>query len=323
LNGKYKIPAAPAPERFAVVSSPATAIDASTVLTGERWKAGDPLESSPRLCYSLLRLPIGWRIVHNIWLGGVMLRLSLSLALILTFSVSGFAQQFEVASIKPAPSLIEQGARVGHRGGPATEDPLRYSCFYCDIGDLVSLAYDVSEYRMSSSKRLPAGRFHVDAVVPAGATRDQFRLMLQSLLAERFGLKVHRETRDLQAFQLLTISGSVSLKPHAEGEPDGPMSEVKNPRPGVYYRIRGKTLSDFAKVLANQFRKPVVDATGLTGKYDFDLWWDPSEMDTAQSTPDTPTLLSALRSVGLRVKSQKEPAEVLVVDDVRKSPTED
>lgn len=75
-------------------------------------------------------------------------------------------------------------------------------------------------------------------------------------------------------------------------------------------------MTDFARAIAGQLRQPVTDATGLTEKYDFELWWTPDD------SPDGPTLISAIQSLGLNLESRKGPVEVVVIDHVEKSPTE-
>jgi uncharacterized protein (TIGR03435 family) len=70
-------------------------------------------------------------------------------------------------------------------------------------------------------------------------------------------------------------------------------------------------MTDFARTLAGQLSRPVTDATGLTGNYDFDLWW------SVDDNPDVPTLSSAIHSLGLKLESRKEPVEVVVIEHVR------
>ena len=217
----------------------------------------------------------------------------------------------------------------GAKGGPGTDDPVRYTCTFCDISGLISQAYDVPEYRLSSANRLPADRFHIVATVAAGATKKQFRLMLQNLLAERFKLAVHRESREMQLFRLTVAAGGPKLKVHVEAAPaavPAPVTDrgrVRNRAPGVYYKVQGKTMADFAQLVEGQLGKPVTDATGLDGKYDFDIWWTTDELESDKpGTADAPTLRSAIQSLGLKLESRKGSVDVVVVDHVEKLPTE-
>ncbi len=252
-----------------------------------------------------------------------MLRQIALAGLVLTCCLYSSGQEFEVASIKPSPEKIDTSSGpvfFGSKGGPGTEDPVRYSCNFCDISDLVSMAYDVPDYRIVGTKPLTANRFSVVATIPVGATRDEFRRMLQNLLAERFGLKVHREVRQMNTYRLLVSRGGVKLKPNVDGVPTEAKSRGEKPQVGYHYKAQA-TMADFARVVEGRIRQPVVNDTGLTGKYDFDLSWSFDDLDTDEKSPsDLPTLRSAMELVGLRLESHKEQVEVIVIDDVAKSP---
>jgi uncharacterized protein (TIGR03435 family) len=228
---------------------------------------------------------------------------------------------FDAASIKISPPLDSSRGPiyVGWKGGPGTDDPGRYTCTFCDVASLVSQAYDVPEYRLVSPNRLPQERFHVIATIPRGTTGQQFRLMLQSLLAERFQLLAHREPREMQAFRLVVAPGGPHLKTYVEGEAAPSAGKTGNRQPGVYYRVQGKTIAEFARLVEGQLHRPVTDATGLGGKYDFDLFWS-EDLDADPS--DRPTMRSAIQSVGLKLESVKAPLDVVVIDRVEKLPVE-
>ena len=187
---------------------------------------------------------------------------------------------------------------------------------------VITEAYGVPYYRLSGQNRLPATRFLIIATIPEGATREQFHQMLQNLLAERFKLSVHHETREMETLRLVVAAGGSKLKPYVEGEPAVVEDEksLRNRAPGVYYRVQGRTMADFVDLMSGQLGKPVVDATGLTGKYDFDVWWS-VDLDT-QSATGAPTPEAAIRSLGLKIEPRKEPVEFLVVDHAEKTPTE-
>ncbi len=139
---------------------------------------------------------------------------------------------FEVASIKPAaaldPMAIAQGkVRVGMKVDGAI----------CDIGsfslrDLVRTAYEVKDYQISGGEALgaplTAQRFNIQATMPPGATEKQVPQMLQALLAERFKLVVHRETKDQPVYALIVGKGGPKLK-STEPEPAAPASPAENP----------------------------------------------------------------------------------------------
>jgi uncharacterized protein (TIGR03435 family) len=158
-------------------------------------------------------------------------RLFATVAALALIAISAAAQDtappaklsFEVASIKPAgpldPLAIAQGkVRVGMSVDGAI----------CNIGslslrDLIRTAYEVKDYQLSGTESLgapmDAQRFNIQATLPQGSTEKQVPLMLQSLLAERFGLVVHRETKDQSVYALVVAKGGPKLK---EAEPDAP-----------------------------------------------------------------------------------------------------
>ena len=178
-------------------------------------------------------------------------------------------------------------------------------------------AYGVPYYRLSGQNRLPDMRFHIVATIPEGATREQFHKMLQNLLVERFQLMVHRETPEMETFLLVVAAGGLKLKPYVEGEP--PM-ERKMSGAGMYYQEQGRTLVQFADYVSGYIGRPVIDDTGLSGKYDFNIWFN-TDPDTLAST-GSPTLPGAIRSLGLKLEPRKGPVEFVVVDHPEKTPAE-
>lgn len=130
---------------------------------------------------------------------------------------------FEVASIKAAGPLDPMAIRQGK-----THLGLKVDGAICDIGsfslrDLIRTAYAVKDYQISGADSLgtplDAQRFNIQATLPNGATEKNVPQMLQSLLAERFKLVIHRETRDLPIYALIVAKGGPKLK---EAEPDPP-----------------------------------------------------------------------------------------------------
>ena len=259
--------------------------------------------------------------------------------------------EFEAASVKPSPPGPLIGIAMYFSGGPGTSDPGLMQCNYCRLSEVVKKAYDLESYHLSGPASLD-DRFLISARVPAGATTEQFRLMLQNLLSERFKLKVHWEKKDLPGYALVVGKGGPRLKASAKTEP---APEAENPHislnadlfpvipPGYpangivtfgngHLRSTGAgraTMAQLALELARKLSQPVVDETGLSGRYDFTLYWVLGEPDyqpgtgpPAEDLPLLPTLSDALRKLGLNVQSKRLPADVLVVDHVDPVPTE-
>ena len=210
---------------------------------------------------------------------------------------------FDVASIKPAAAQAPGRMMMGCRGGPGTPDPGRFTCNNVNLSMLMSRAYGVQSYQIASPDWFNSERFDLTAKVPDGATKEQFNQMLQNLLAERFQVKLHRETKELPIFGLMVGKGGSKMKPSEEippaadgakevGPGDGPppppgpggFPQLPKGRAGLMimmengrFRMVGsrQTTSDLANMLGEQLGRPVRDETGLKGKYDFTLDFAP------------------------------------------------
>jgi uncharacterized protein (TIGR03435 family) len=257
--------------------------------------------------------------------------------------------QFEVASIKPAPPPTGRGMHVTWNGGPGEHDPGMFTCENCPLSMLISDAFDLKDFQLSGPDWLrPMGmqatRFMMSAKIPLGTTKAQFRVMLQNFLAERFRMTFHREKKEVPGFQLVVAKNGPKFKeskPTAQTPEDdaadqsGPPKVDANGFP-VLPRGRGmmmtmmrgrgamrsdeETMAGFAETLSNQLRQPVIDATGLSGKYDIAMYWIPGD-----PTPDSPgpSLFQALQEqLGLKLESKKEVVDIVVIDRIEKTPTE-
>ena len=228
------------------------------------------------------------------------------------------------------------------------------------LKDYIRLAYRVKDYQVSGPDWLAGERFEIDAKLPEGATREQVPDMLQSLLADRFGLKLHRGSKDFPVYALVVASGGLRMKelpPDPADDAAAPVDVVASGGPsGVSMNFgRGSTFNfgdnkfearkidmlRFADSLARYMDRPIIDMTGLTGKYDFTLpltaedyrallirsaigagvSLPPEALRLLDGASDE-SLHTALRAVGLKLEPRKSPLEVLLIDQVRKVPTE-
>ena len=141
-------------------------------------------------------------------------------------------------------------------------------------------------------------------------TVAQRRAMMQALFEDRLGLKWHYETRVLPTYDLLVTNGGPKLKPTvATGHNSG--TSVNDTR----FRLTNIPVSDLAVVLADKLERPVVDKTGLTGRYDISLEWSP-DLAVPSAKPDAPPpLFTAVREqLGLKLEGSKDPVQVFVID---------
>jgi uncharacterized protein (TIGR03435 family) len=120
--------------------------------------------------------------------------------------------EFEVASIKPAPPPTGNMMMVRMRGGPGSDDPGRLDWQNVSLRNMLTNAFNLKEYQLQGPDWLNSERFDVSAKIPADTTREQFRLMLQKLLADRFKMTFHHETKEHAAYALTVAKGGPKLK---------------------------------------------------------------------------------------------------------------
>lgn len=152
-----------------------------------------------------------------------------------------------------------------------------------------------------------------DAAAFAKLKRDQKAAMMQAVFAERFGMKAHTETRELPAYALVVAKSGSKLKETTSTTPGfsqfgGSNGEVK---------WANSPLTDLKFLLAKETGRPVVDHTGLTGKYDFTLEYTPFDRAGTDES-GRPSIFTALEEqLGLKLVPSKQPVEVLVVDAIQ------
>ena len=243
-----------------------------------------------------------------------------SFVLFSVFAVAAGAQApaFDAASIKPNHSL----------GGPSS---IRFSngrvtMQYVSLMKLMLNAYgipDDREYMLDGPGWLTSEHFDIAATFPGDTSVPQARMMMQAMLAERFKLVVHREVRQLPTYSLVIARNGPKI--HAVEVGTG--STSTSPGHLEAHKISMQKLAD---ILARPVGVRVTDSTGLAGVFDFTLQWSPEEStqmplrDGAEPAGTAATsIFHALEDqLGLRLVAAKGPVEVLVVDHIEKTPTE-
>lgn len=240
--------------------------------------------------------------------------------------------EFEAATVKPAAPI---GSYVP-RGGPGTADPTHVNYRSLSMKNFLMAAYDLPIGRIMGPAWIDSERYDVTASLAPGTTKEQLAIMLQNLVADRFGMAVHRETRDMALFEIsVEKSGKLGpgLTPHVEGGPAIGMKGMPPPAPGALLVNMGpgrrevfarkQPMSNLVTLLAAEFGRPVIDKTGLAGDYDYVLEYVPEGTGPAPAASDVPSLQSAVRDqLGLRLEAARGPLEVLVVDRGNQTPTE-
>jgi uncharacterized protein (TIGR03435 family) len=235
------------------------------------------------------------------------------------------AQSFDAASLKPSGDKSVRGSM----GGPGSKDPTRYTFGKATPLDLIATAYDVLYFQVTSKLPLDS-QFDLTTTIPAGATKDEFRAMLRNLLSERFNLKVHMETKDFPAHELLLAKSGPKLKESPE-KPDARRKLTSNMSSGgdgvlIHLEAEQVTMADLVRGIPLPERTQIFDRTGLTGKYDFTIDYTyeiPGRPADGASPSGVPSVYHAFeQELGLRLVPKKMPFQVVVVDAIDKMPVD-
>lgn len=215
------------------------------------------------------------------------------------------AQSFEVASIKSDKSETGVDRIKILKGSLIIENVSLKRC--------IGMAYGIAEgrnYLLSGPDWIESERFDISAKFPTETPEHDVLLMLQSLLAERFDLVLHRETRQFSAYALVIGKGGPKLHPAAA--PEGSYRFRAQEGHAVGFSISMAMLADRLSRPDFQLDRQVIDLTGLKGTFDLTLDWNETG----------PSIFTALQEeLGLKLEPRKVPLEVFVIDHVNRVPT--
>ena len=236
--------------------------------------------------------------------------------------------EFEVASVKRSELSNPNGER--NRRESITAEPGSLTMRNVTLKSAVQWAYNVKDYQVSGPGWLGDERYDILAKAATTADEPQLRRMLQTLLADRFKMTVHHETKVLSMYALVVDKNGPKL---TAGDPAG----KTNMRPdGQKIVVTDTSMAEVADLLSNfatrmNLAEPVIDQTGLKGRYNFTLdgaafMQRVTEAGTTQ-LPDPDVVINAVQEVlqkemGLRGELRKAPADVIVVDRADKVPVE-
>ena len=273
-----------------------------------------------------------------------------------TFAFGQTRPEFEVVSIKPAGDQIQQVGVGLHIDGS------QVGLTSLSVKDVVSMAYQVKPNQIFGPDWISSQRYNIAAKIPDGGSQNQVREMIQSLLGDRFQMKMHREKRDFQVYALGAGKNGVKMT----ALPPDPDSDNSRPAPiaaggfgsenGVAMTLgNGSTLSlgatsfdakklsmaQLAELLTRFMDRPVVDSTGLNGQYDFSLQLTPEDRAAllirsainagitlppqamrALDSGSNASLTTSLEKLGITLQSTRAPLDVIVIDSILKTPTE-
>jgi uncharacterized protein (TIGR03435 family) len=262
--------------------------------------------------------------------------------------------EFEVASIRASAAPAAGRADVGvHIDGAQ----VRFT--YLSLRDYLQSAYAVKDMQIVGPEWLASARFDIAAKVPPGAAR-QIPEMLQVLLADRFQVKVHRDTREFPVYGLVVARNGLQMQEAPAGDTGDPPGSVNVTATGTQggvsvnlgkgssftfgnNRFEGKklTMANIAETFTRFLDRPVIDMTGLPGRYDFTLEVSPedyraimvrSALNAGVSLPPEAlraldassgdSVINAAEKLGLKLDPRKTKMDVIVVDSAAKTPTE-
>jgi uncharacterized protein (TIGR03435 family) len=230
------------------------------------------------------------------------------------------AQSFEAAAIHPH----EGALRLTGRSVSGSSVTVHASTLL----NLITDAYNIKEYQVAGATGwMTLDRFDIAARAPGDVAppTDQIRLMLQTLLAERFQLKLRRETREMSIYAVVADKGGHKLKGNSS---TGPTMFMGRQGENSQMKFTGTPLDAFAEMITRLpgVDRPAFDKTGLTGRYDFELTLAPFTLRVppdpaapAVTGPSGESLFTAIEEqLGLKLESQKAPVEVLVIERVER-----
>ena len=286
----------------------------------------------------------------------------LGIVLTVLLSVVAYAQtppeklEFEVASVRPSPPVRNEQVNVGLHVDGAQAHIASFP-----LQAYIAMAYRVKLYQVSGPDWIKSTMFDVSAKLPAGQAARQIPEMLQSLLAERFQLKFHKDRKDLPIYAIVAGKDSIKLKetPSSEtpqstgavsvaaaGSSAGVSVDLGN---GAWYTFADNkfeahkiTLDRLAEMLERYVDRPILNQTDLKGAYDITLNVTAEDyrtmlvraaVNSGVTLPpqalrllenDTSVSLSdAFEKVGLKMVARKSPMDLLVVDQISKTPSLD
>jgi uncharacterized protein (TIGR03435 family) len=231
----------------------------------------------------------------------------------------GQTMAFEVASVR-----VSAGA-AGSRRDSIQFDPGSLTMRNVTLKDAIRWAYGVMGYQVSGPDWLDSRRYDIAAKTPAPAAGEQIREMLQTLLAERFKLALHRETKELPAYTLsVSKNGPKFQESQTEGE-----TAVRPDKRSMSLTVQRAPVSQLVEILSNVLHSPVIDLTGLKGRYDITVNATKYAADLTPKAPgDAPMDLAALiitglqEEFGLKLEPRKVSLDLLIIEHAEQTPAQ-
>ena len=228
---------------------------------------------------------------------------------------------FEVASVK-----VNQLSKTGGEGSRRENlqvSPGTVTMRNLTLRSTIKWAYHVFDYQITGPEWLNSERYDIVAKAKGPATEEEMRPMMQALLAERFKLALHRQTKEMSAYVLIVAKGGPKFK-ESPGEGD-PLMEPNQKT--MTFTARRVPMSFLTDKLSEVFRAPIVDQTGLKGKYEvtIDAAKYMADMQAHGDIPPDPLALivrGLQEELGLKLEPKKTAVDLLIIDGAEKIPVE-
>jgi len=220
------------------------------------------------------------------------------------------------ATAQSASASFEVAAIKVNRSGPAAGDVFIPSAGRLRVQNstlryMIQVAYHLKPGMLSgASGWMESDRFDIEAKTPANATFEEELVMLQSLLADRFQLRFHRETRQISSMVLRIAKNGPKMRASQDQSQPEHVTITETGIAGT-----GIPFGHFVSILSSQLHSPIADQTGITGKFDLALKY---ARDDAPNAAAVPSVFAALEELGLKLEGRKEPLEVMVIDSAGK-----
>jgi uncharacterized protein (TIGR03435 family) len=243
-------------------------------------------------------------------------RISL-LAIGLGLTLAAQQPSFEVASVKHVGSAIMYGPGVSPVMG-CRYNGTKVTCRQ-QLRSLVEHAYTVEPWQVQGPDWIDTENYEVAATMPEGASRETGRLMMRTLLAERFGLKFHTEQKEFPVYALVVAKSGLKLKEIEKPDRFGYGIKTGHTEGTMRFEtVPGIPMSTLATFLQTAAGRPVLDQTERPGYYNF----DPVEWTRDPADRTNTGMIAALAKAGLKLEPQKKMYDVLVIEKASKEPTE-
>jgi uncharacterized protein (TIGR03435 family) len=233
-----------------------------------------------------------------------------------------FAQtaEFEAASIRPS--------NAGGNRRAIDVTPGRIAFTNVSLRQSLLLAYDVKDYQLSTPDWMRTEYFNITAKAQGAASNDEMRPMLQRLLTTRFQMEIQRETRELPVYAMVVAKTGTKMRVSQDVMPAGTPGRVQMNGGGVTFS--GVTIQELVDYIIRlpsaEMDRPVIDKTGLTGRFDFsvNLFGSQEEMRAAIQKGDFGSSIFTLiqEQLGLKLEPEKVPIDFVVVSRAEKVPVE-